>query len=83
MCSNQSFRPAPKEDDRPHTAEELRVMKEELDALRTKEQTLVTKILKAQDTIRKDIDNKRAAKLAIAAMEDEAWVFEKAAKGWI
>ena len=40
-------------------------------------------IAEAQEAIRKHIDQKRAAKLAIAAMEDEAWVFEKSANGWI
>jgi hypothetical protein len=90
MCSNQSFRPAPKEEDRPHTAEELRVMKEKLDTQREmvenlidKETQILKEILKAQEKIRKDIDHKRAQKLAAAAMEDEAWVFEKAANGWI
>ncbi len=86
MCSNQSFRPAP-EEDRPHTAEELRLMKWKLDELREQhlkeEEQLVKKILKAQEKIRKDLDHKRAQKLAAAAMEDEAWVFEKSANGWI
>lgn len=86
MCSSHSFRPAPNED-RPHTAEELRVMKEKLDKLREsfldEENELLKKIHAAQEKIRKDIDHKRAQKLACAAMEDEAWVFEKSANGWI
>lgn len=89
MCSNQSFRKAEPQlpEDLPHTAEELRVMKEHLDALRNnfnnEENELLKKIHKAQAAIRKDIDHKRTTKLAIEAMKDEAWVFEKAANGWI
>ena len=88
-------------EDRPHTAKELRKMKEELEEMKAyhkwcelqltvaekqakaEEEQLLTKILKAQEKIRKDIDHKRAQKLAAAAMEDEAWVFEKSANGWI
>ena len=82
MCSNQSFRPAPKED-RPHTAEELRVMKEELDRIRdeflTEENELLKRIHRAQESIRKDIEQKKAK----SKLEDEKWVFEQAANGWI
>jgi hypothetical protein len=82
MCSNQSFRPAPKED-LPHTAEELRVMKKELDRIRdeflNEENELLKKIHRAQEAIRKDIEQKKAK----TKLEDEAWVFEKAANGWI
>ena len=82
MCSSHSFRPAPKED-LPHTAEELRVMKEELDRIRdeflTEENELLKKIHRAQEAIRKDIEQKKAR----VKLEDEKWVFEKSANGWI
>ena len=89
MCSSHSFRPASIED-KPHTPEELWRMKEDLKLQRAmvesridKETQMLKEILKAQEKIRKDLDHKRAQKLAAAAMEDEAWVFEKSANGWI
>lgn len=95
MCSTHSFRPANNNhvanvgevvnEDRPHTAEELRMMKENLDKLRLeffdKENELLKKIHKAQDAIRADIKDKQEKKKHAGV--SDVWQFEQTCNGWI